>query len=137
MGRFCRSRYFCFLAACIIVSILICSFSGLAFASEDPIETTSETQADPDPDGQYLVGVEVTTASVTPNDANGLKKIILQLIGNYVTVTTDYTYQSYSGSVSHSITTDPDYAWMCSLAVFLLMLYCIWRFIGGLFRAKQ
>ena len=74
-----------------------------------------------------LVDIQQTRTTVSADDATGLKAIILGLIGNYETVTTDYTYQSSNGYYSHSITTERDWAWICSLALFVVVIWCVFR----------
>lgn len=78
-----------------------------------------------------LVNVEKTIQTVRPQDANGFKAVMLSLIGNYETVITDYTYQSgSSGYYSHSIQIERDWSWICSAAVFALVVFCVFRCIG-------
>lgn len=78
-----------------------------------------------------LVNETVTTYSVTASDTSGLKSVVLGLIGDYETVVTDYEYRNGSNSyVSHSIDIQPDYAWMASMLLFTLVIYCLFR-VGG------
>lgn len=74
-----------------------------------------------------LVKVEQTRETVRPQDANGLKAIMLTLIGDYETVTTDYTYQSSNGYYSHSITTERDWSWIMTCALFVVVMWCVFR----------
>lgn len=84
-----------------------------------------------------LIDFQVDTVKVSANQANGFKAVLLSLFGDYEMVTKDYTYQSYSGSVSHSITTEPDYAWMISAAIFTVVLYCLFRLLGGVLCGRK
>ena len=78
-----------------------------------------------------LVDETVTVYSVTASDASGLKSVVLGLIGDYETVVTDYEYRNGSNSyISHSIDIQPDYAWMASMLLFTLVIYCLFR-VGG------
>lgn len=80
-----------------------------------------------------LKGVSVTRETVTANDATGFKAVMLSLLGDYETVVTDYTYQSgSSGYYSHSISIERDWAWIMSCAVFIVVLYCFFRAVGGI-----
>lgn len=80
-----------------------------------------------------LVSAQVTSYSLTSSDTSGLKAIMLDLIGDYDTVVTDYTYRQGSSSYeSHSIDVQPDYAWICSFSLFALIIYCLFR-LGGAF----
>lgn len=79
-----------------------------------------------------LVNVEKSTMRVSANDATGFKAVLLSLLGDYETVVTDYTYQNGS-YYSHSIQIERDWAWICGAAIFGLVIFCVFRFIGGLF----
>lgn len=82
-----------------------------------------------------LVNVEKTIQRVRPQDANGFKAVMLSLLGDYETVITDYTYQSgSSGYYSHSIQIERDWSWICSSAVFALVIFCVFRCIGTLLK---
>ena len=90
-------------------------------------------------DPNDIVSVDVVRSSnpVQPGEVNGLKKIILQLIGDYDMVTNEYTYTSSNGYTSKQVTTEPDYAWMISAAVFALVLWSLFRFVGGIANGKR
>lgn len=70
---------------------------------------------------------------ITPADSNGLKAIILELLGDYEAVAWDYTYTSNNQYVSHSIDIQPDYPWLVSAAVFVVVLFCTFKLGGTLF----
>lgn len=81
-----------------------------------------------------LVSVEKSLMRVSASDATGFKAVMLSLLGDYETVVTDYTYQSgSSGYYSHSINIERDWSWICSACIFGLVIFCVFRFIGGLF----
>lgn len=80
-----------------------------------------------------LVNVEQTRQTVTPSDANGLKAVLLTILGDYETVVTDYEYRNNNNTyMSHSIAIEQDYAWICSACIFGLVIYCTFRAIGGI-----
>lgn len=82
-----------------------------------------------------LISVEKSIQKVRPQDANGFKAVMLSLLGDYETVITDYTYQSgSSGYYSHSIQIERDWSWICSAAVFALVIFCVFRCIGALIK---
>ena len=83
------------------------------------------------PEGD-LVEVKSIKDTVTPSDSNGLKAILLSLIGDYDTVVTDYVYQNSSGYQTHSIQIERDYSWLASACIFALVIYCTFRGIYGL-----
>lgn len=87
-----------------------------------------------EPEEWVLVDVTQTKTTITPQSTNGIKSVVLSVIGNYETTTTDYTYQTYQGSTQHNIYHEPDYSWLCSCAIFLVCLYCMFRLYGLVFR---
>lgn len=74
-----------------------------------------------------LVEVKQTKQVVTPSDANGLKAVLLTILGDYETVTTDYTYQTSSQYLQHSITTERDWSWIMTCALFIVVIWCVFR----------
>lgn len=67
--------------------------------------------------------------SVTASDANGLKAIMLSLIGDYEGIVVEYAYENNNGYTSYVREIQLDYPWLCSCAIFLVVLFCILR--GG------
>lgn len=78
------------------------------------------------PEGE-LLEVKSTTNRVSASDANGLKSLMLTLIGDYDTVVTDYTYQSSNGYTTHSIQIERDWSWIISAVLFAVVIYCTIR----------
>lgn len=68
-----------------------------------------------------------TVEPVTPANATGLKKILLELIGNYESIVTDYRYQNSNGTWSYLREIQPDYVWLASAVVFAIVLWCTFR----------
>lgn len=79
-----------------------------------------------------LKSVNVSNERITANDTNGLKSIMLDLIGDYETVVTDYVYQNTSGYTTHSITIERDWSWILSCCLFIVVVYCTFRAVGGI-----
>lgn len=80
-----------------------------------------------------LVNTTQTRQTVTPSDTNGFKAVLLTIIGDYETVVTDYEYRNNNNTyMSHSITIEQDYAWICSAAMIGLITFCTFRIIGGM-----
>lgn len=127
---------------CIILfisALIICfacsSFVFTSFATnEESSESTDIPETDPPVSDDQVIR---SVSPVTPNDANGLKKIMLQLIGNYETVVTEHRYTNPNGYTSISVSTEPDYSWLCSCAIFLLVLFCVFRLMGGVICGKR
>lgn len=80
--------------------------------------------------------VQVMALQTTPNtpvtSSSGLKGIMLSLLGPYDPPITQFRYQSNT-STNYTYVNDiqPDYAWMCSAAVFGIGLYCTFKILGG------
>lgn len=117
---------FCFACTCLIFS---------SFATD--VETTEIPETFQTESSFSDEEVVRSISPVTPDDANGLKKIMLQLIGNYETVVTEHRYTNSNGYTSISVSTEPDYSWLCSCAIFLLVLFCVFRLMGGVICGKR
>lgn len=81
--------------------------------------------------------VSVMALQTTPNtpvtNSTGLKGIMLSLLGPYDPPITQFRYQSNT-STNYTYVNDiqPDYAWMCSAAIFAIVLFCVFRLGGAL-----
>lgn len=71
---------------------------------------------------------------VTPASTSGLKKIILDMIGNYDAIIVEYAYQSSQGYTSYLREVQIDYPWIAAVCVFALVLLCFFRILGVLFK---
>lgn len=79
--------------------------------------------------GEY-VGTSVYALSpVRPTDATGLKRVMLELIGNYDAIVVEHEYQSNNNYSNYLREIQPDYPWLCSCGLFVVVLFCILR--GG------
>lgn len=104
-------------------------------AYSDELQNGKKSQiSDTGFDPNNIVSVDVVRSSnpVSPDNATGLKKLLLQLIGDYDMVTAEYTYTSSNGYTNKQVTTEPDYAWMITAALFIVVLWSLFRFVGGL-----
>lgn len=72
---------------------------------------------------------------VEPSDTNGLKAVLLNLIGDYDAIVNEYQYTTGQGYVSYVREITPDYVWMISAGIFIVVLWCIFRLtaflVGG------
>lgn len=79
--------------------------------------------------GEY-VGTSVYALSpVLPTDATGLKRVMLELIGSYDAIVVEHEYQSNNNYSNYLREIQPDYPWLCSCGLFVVVLFCILR--GG------
>lgn len=82
-----------------------------------------------------LVGINTYSLNpISPNETNGLKSILLSLIGDYDAVVVEYAYQNSNGYTSYIREIQPDYVFLCSCGIFLVVLYCTFRIGGALVR---
>lgn len=92
------------------------------------VNVTNEAPAAPD-EGQ-LVGVSTFALNpITPNEATGLKAILLDLIGDYDAIVVEYSYENTNGYTSYVREIQYDYPWLCACGLFVIVLFCILR--GG------
>lgn len=82
-----------------------------------------------------LSGVQLLSVNpVQPSDTSGLKKVLLELIGDYDAVVVEYSYENTQGYTSYVREIQPDYVWLVSAGLFTLVIYCIFRLGGALLR---
>lgn len=75
-----------------------------------------------------------TVAPITPSNTTGFQKVIMGLLGNYSPVVIEYAYTNTNGYISYIREVQPDYSWMCGAAIFLVVLYSLFRLIGVLIK---
>lgn len=115
--------------------------------SEDPVPVPEPSLSVPDylPPDRFFdtfddYSVQVLAVQTTPNSpvtsSSGLKGIMLSLLGPYDPVIVQYRYQSNT-STNYTYVNDisPDYPWLCSAAIFAIVLYCTFK-LGGTFFCK-
>lgn len=129
---------------CVFVFLFISVFTNFVFADEPTdiitnsggLSPLQESLIEKENEGLNLNAeftVQAKASPVTPSTSNGFHSVIISLLGNYEPITVDYEYRQGSNTyVSHNITTDPDWSWIASAVIFALVLYCVFRFIGGL-----
>lgn len=133
----------------IVVFLLIGSLSLPAFASGgseagdgDSVSDSESTVIVPDVNvynevlvdngddlGTYVGSTVYALNPVSPSDSNGLKAIMLSLIGDWDSIVVEHQYESSQGYTNYVREIQLDYPWLCSCAIFLVVLFCILR--GG------
>lgn len=97
---------------------------------------TKGTEEDPQVvviDDMQLVNMTQSMQRVSSSDTSGFKAVLLQILGDYETVVTDYEYRNNNNTyMSHSIAIEQDYAWIASAGILALLIYCTFRSIGGI-----
>lgn len=79
--------------------------------------------------GTYVGSTVYALNPVSPSDSNGLKAVMLSLIGDWDSIVVEHEYENNNGYTSYVREIQLDYPWLCSCAIFLVVLFCILR--GG------
>lgn len=80
-----------------------------------------------------LVSVITTVDPVSSSSTSGMKAALLNVLGDYDTIVVEYTYRNPSSSTSSVMRQMyPDYVWLCSAALFGLLIFCVFRLLGAL-----
>lgn len=80
-----------------------------------------------------LYDVTVTVQRISASDATGFKAVVLTLLGDYEAIVTDYEYRNNNNTyMSHSIEITEDWTWISSAAIFLVVIFCFFRLVGGM-----
>lgn len=129
-------KRFLVLFFCLIFSFSLVSFADTPFeAVEQPVIFSSAEEVTPDWVLEDVAVLE-SVAPVTPSTSNGFKKVVLSLIGNYDPVIVEYRYQNTSSSTyGYLRQVEHDYPWLCSCAIFALVLFLAWLFLRTVFSA--
>lgn len=104
--------------------LLLGCFSAFAFA-DDSVDLGSDEN-----NGIAIENVEITSLRISANQTSGLHSVMLSLIGDYNPIVKDYTYTSSNGYTSHSIDIQPDWSWIATCALFIVVIYCVFRLFG-------
>lgn len=89
------------------------------------------------PDELLITDVSVKALNpITPGSTSGLKSSLLGILGNYDAVVVEYQYQNNNGTYSYLREVQPDYVWLCSAAILVVVIFCIFR-IGGAALSKR
>lgn len=138
--------------------ILVLSLTAPAFASagegESSQESTSTTETvylvpdvvtdvylvDTQTENGELTGVNLyysTNSGVNmyADSSTGLKAVLLSFIGDYEGIVVEYSYQNTNGNTSYVREIHYDYPWLCSAALLVVMIFCLFR-LGGAILCK-
>lgn len=80
-------------------------------------------------DGWELAGIETYGLSpINPSDTSGLKKILLEILGPYDNIVTQYRYTQQNNSY-YTYVNDitPDYPWIFSAVLFIVLVVSVFR----------
>ena len=79
--------------------------------------------------GTYL-GSSVSTFAARSSGGSDLKSVLLQFVGDWDTVVVQHSYQAADGTINTVNETVPDYPWICSVALLVVLIFCLFR-LGG------
>ena len=104
-----------------------------AFSGREPDQVTAYSIPIVDDSGISPASI-IDPGDVT-KPSGTLKAILTKIIGPYNPVVVQYRYQTNtSGSYSYIREIQPDWIWVCSAALFCLLVYCTFRLGGVLLR---
>lgn len=138
---------FCFLVA-IVVSLCLPVLaddetdssidSGTSVTENEASYPSTLTKEDLETGEWAQTGVSVYVVNpVDSSDATGLKKIVLSLIGEWDSIIVEYQYMNTNSSYySYLREVQLDYPWLCSCAIFLVVIFCVFRAGGSLLCKK-
>lgn len=133
---------------CCFVFLCFC-FSAFAFADSSSDSSSDQASEDLPVAGQLTATsvegtLELVPAStqnnvlkVSASDTSGLHAILLTLIGDYnpIASVTEYRYPSGTGyQTRYQVDVTPDWSWIMTCLLFIVVVFCVFRLIGGLFK---
>lgn len=108
------------------------------FTLDEVLAALPESVGSPDvvSEDVVLTGISrVSVPPVTPSSTTGLKAALLTVLGNYDPVVVVYQYNSSSsGYSSYATDIQPDYVWIASAVLLCLVIWCLFKLGGALFR---
>lgn len=110
-------------ACTLLIMVLLMCLPCFAFADSDSGDTPIDSN-------EIIENTDVQVLRVSANQTSGLHSVLLSLIGDYNPIVKDYTYTSSNGYTSHSIDIQPDWSWIATCALFIVIIYCVFRLFG-------
>lgn len=113
----------------LVCLLVLCSFP--CYADDD-----SSVRVDPVQDPVLIQSVDTEVLRISANNTSGLHSVILSLIGDYnpIAVTTAYQYPSGTGyTTRYQVDVEPDWSWILTCSLFIVVVFCTFKFIGGIF----
>lgn len=107
-----------------------------ALVQDDSLLSVSAGQEAPSDFRLTDVSVLSVVSPVEPTDTSGLKAVLLQYLGSYDPIIVEYQYTNSNNYVSYIREVQPDYVWLCSAAILLVLIFCTFR-LGGSLLCRQ
>lgn len=112
----------------------------VVYTEENPLyvqvktETSLDNTAVAEPAAIDDPGISLLAdAPITSDDTSGLKAVLLEILGPYEPIL--FTYQYGNTSVGREVFQDD--VWLCSFWMLAIMVYSIFRLLGGWLSRKQ
>ena len=128
-------RLFCFvfvIALCLALCMPAFASSGEGEESTSTVPEVNvynEITVENEELGEYIGTSVYSLNPVSSSDSNGLKAVMLSLIGDWDSIVVEHAYESTNGYTNYVREIQLDYPWLCSCAIFLVVLFCVLR--GG------
>ena len=111
------------------------SLNSMEDSETDPAEMDEMNESAPELGP--LLDVQVYNAplgAMNPvSSSTGLKDVLLDFIGEYDAIIVEYRYATNAqGSYSYVREIQPDYVWLCSCGLLVVMIYCVFKAGGAL-----
>lgn len=89
-------------------------------------------------DEYFLTDMQVRAVNpIEPTSDTNLKNAVLSIVGDYDAVVIEYQYMNSNNQYySYLREIQPDYAWLCSCALLLVFIFCLFRLGGALLCRK-
>lgn len=104
--------------------------------TDDPIYVETETELSVIDNTDDLSGDSgISTLSInpiTPSETSGLKAVLLEILGDYDAIIVEYTNGNYT---SREVFQDD--VWLCSFWLLAILVFCLFKLLGGWLVRKQ
>ena len=102
----------------------------------DPVYVETETELSPVDYTDGLsgdTGISVMSLNpITPSETSGLKAVLLELLGDYDAIIVEYNSGNYT---TREVLQDD--VWLCSFWLLAILVYCLFKLLGGWLVRKQ
>lgn len=116
----------------VLSFLLLISIPLYAFADDSVDTGLSESD-------EVIISQQTQQLRISANDTSGLHSIVLSLLGDYnpIATITEYRYPSGTGYQNrYQVDVTPDWSWICTCVLFIVVVYCFFRIIGGIFTGR-
>lgn len=107
-------------------------YSNITPLLQDIADTLKETNSNGSIEIEPQESTTLQQLRLSANDTTGLHAVLLSLIGDYNPIVKDYTYTSNNGYVNHSIEITPDWSWIMTAGLFIVVIFSVFRIFGGI-----